>query len=94
MRDLARGETGNEAYVDKSQKPYVPGQGGWPPPTGTTKGLSTQGGTWSPKLFVRKIALQNTTYSSQTPLQILNLDLIKYLDLQLLPNSPGLDLMV
>lgn len=39
---------------------------------------STQGGTWAPKVCIKTIALLNTTYSSQTPLQILNLDLIKH----------------
>lgn len=80
--------------MGKSQKTCVPGQGGWIPPPRTMKGLalSPQGGTWPPKSCVRTIILLNTTYSNQTLLQILNLDLIKHLDLRLLPNSPGLDL--
>lgn len=60
--------------------------------TNHERALSTQGGTWPPKLYVRTITLLNITYSNQTLLQILNLDLIKHLDLRLLPNSPGLDL--
>lgn len=93
MRELASGETVNESDVGKSQKLYIPGQGGWTPCAGSTKGLHKRV-TWPPTLCIRTITLLNVTSSSQAPLHILNLDLFKHLDLRLLANSPGLDLMV
>lgn len=62
MRELARGKIGDEVSVGKSQKPSVPGQGGWIPSAGAK--ASKQRVRWPSELCIRTIVNLTSTCSS------------------------------